>query len=327
MFPDDNVPAETGNALTRAVYQDVLQPAAREVGHVLGRAVHVALAPVRGLVWTAERAEDWLEKEVSARLEKRGVPESSVVTPPPLIMAGVIRGLQVAGPDPDPNLRDLFANLLATAMTEGQTESTHPAFAEILAQLTSDEARILRTAGARATAGMIIAAGFFEKMGLLMPHSPIVSRTVEVTPLEVDLSAPRSLPIYWDNLQRLRLLQQRDAKFEWANTQVTAETDSEYDQRRKGHWRLVRGYAQGYGVPELAAFCNEFETTCRASPEPPKGATPGIVLAFAWPTSFGDRLLRASLDPAEYGSRSVVNIEGVLSEPLDDNRSAAPDFT
>src|SRR5215208_2347463 len=94
------VPEEAAKLLPE-LYRDTLQPAAREIGSALGRAVRMTLAPVRGLAWTWEHAETWLQDAVERRLESRRVAPEDVKPPPPQILAGVIRGVQAAGPETD----------------------------------------------------------------------------------------------------------------------------------------------------------------------------------------------------------------------------------
>ena len=58
------------------VYQDVLQPAAQELGKALqtvAKTVHVALAPVSALVWGYDQIKDFVSTKVPSHPEK---PES-----------------------------------------------------------------------------------------------------------------------------------------------------------------------------------------------------------------------------------------------------------
>ena len=45
---------------------------------------------------------------------------------------------------PNVNLRELYANLLATSIDSITAHEAHPAFVEIIRQLTPDEARIVK---------------------------------------------------------------------------------------------------------------------------------------------------------------------------------------
>jgi Abortive infection alpha len=134
--------AEAVEAVLKAVpvYPDLVQPTAREIGTVMGRAVHAALMPLRGVVWCFEQIEDFVTAAVTERLAD--VPPERVQTPAPTVAGPALEALRFAGSDE--TLRELYANLLATAMDRQSAERAHPAFVEIIKQLTPDEAKILR---------------------------------------------------------------------------------------------------------------------------------------------------------------------------------------
>src|ERR1051325_8571524 len=124
------------------VYEDVVQPAAREIGkglQTVAKTIHIALAPVAGLVWGYETMRDYLGEALTKRL--KGVPTERIITPQAMIAGPALDALKYAGPDPE--LRELYANLLARAMDERTAQEAHPAFVEILRQLTPDEARTI----------------------------------------------------------------------------------------------------------------------------------------------------------------------------------------
>ena len=54
------------------VYQDAVQPGAKEIGKTLqtvGRTINVALAPVRLVVWGAEQLEEFFATRVAAKMQ------------------------------------------------------------------------------------------------------------------------------------------------------------------------------------------------------------------------------------------------------------------
>ncbi len=124
------------------VVHDALHPASQEVGRALqtvGKAVNVALAPLEGLVWGYDKIRDWLVPALENRLSS--TPPTRIV-PPQLTVAGpVLEALRFAGNEED--LRDLYANLLAAAMDSETAHKAHPAFVEIIRQLSPDEAKLL----------------------------------------------------------------------------------------------------------------------------------------------------------------------------------------
>jgi hypothetical protein len=102
----------------------------------LSRTVNIALAPLRGLVW--DEIEEWLSATIERKLEERGVPKERITTPNPDVAVPAIEALRYT------TLREQYANLLATSMDSATALEAHPAFVEILKQLTPDEAKILQ---------------------------------------------------------------------------------------------------------------------------------------------------------------------------------------
>lgn len=125
------------------VYDDLLHEGVQQVGDRLGRVVRISLSPVDALLWPLEAARDWLAREVPKRLLQRGVPEDRIVPPSPQVSVHTIHGVQFAGPMEDSMLREMYAALLATAMDAHTASLAHPAFAEMIRQLTPREARLL----------------------------------------------------------------------------------------------------------------------------------------------------------------------------------------
>ena len=142
-FPiKDMVDAVTGVAKAVPVYQDVVQPAAQEIGKALqtvAKTVHVALAPVSALVWGYEQVKDFVSTKVAERL--KNVPPENLVTPKPNVAGPALEALRYTGHES--SLSDLYANLLAAAMDSSTAQGAHPAFVEIIKQLTPDEAKLV----------------------------------------------------------------------------------------------------------------------------------------------------------------------------------------
>lgn len=138
----DVVDAVTGVAQAVPVYQDVIQPAAQEVGKALqtvAKTVHVALAPVSALVWGYDQIKDFVSTKVADRL--KNVPPENIVTPKPNVAGPALESLRYTGHEEA--LSDMYANLLAASMDKATAEGAHPSFVEIIKQLTPDEAKIV----------------------------------------------------------------------------------------------------------------------------------------------------------------------------------------
>jgi hypothetical protein len=133
--------------LVKLSYGDLLQPAASEVGAMGGevaavarRTVNAALSPIRGLLWSFEQVEELITENVGSRLAGRNPDE--IITPAPNVAVPVIQSLLYCSEQAE--LREMYCRLLATSMDKQRARMAHPAYPEIIRQLTPDEARILR---------------------------------------------------------------------------------------------------------------------------------------------------------------------------------------
>lgn len=134
--------AVTGLVKAVPIYQDALQPAAKEIGKALGtiaKVVNVALAPVSALVWGYDQIKDFVDNKVTEKLQN--VPEENIITPPPHVAGPALESLRYTGSIDE--LKELYANLLASSMDSSTTKDAHPSFVEIIKQLSSDEAKLL----------------------------------------------------------------------------------------------------------------------------------------------------------------------------------------
>lgn len=134
--------AVTGLVKAVPVYQDAVQPAAKEVGKTLetiAKTVNVALAPVSALVWCYDQIKDFVDNKVSEKLQN--VPSDKIVTPPTHIAGPALESLRYTGSIDE--LKELYANLIASSMDKDSTKEAHPSFVEIIKQLSPDEAKLL----------------------------------------------------------------------------------------------------------------------------------------------------------------------------------------
>lgn len=99
------------------LYQDALQPGAKQVGRALetvGKAVNVALAPLSAIVWGYEKICNHLEQKLEQKLAN--VPAEDIQTPKANVAVPIIEGMRNVSEDE--NLQELYANLLANAMNK-----------------------------------------------------------------------------------------------------------------------------------------------------------------------------------------------------------------
>jgi Abortive infection alpha len=103
------------------------------------KAVNLVLAPIRGLVWGWEKIEEIIFPELARRFEQK---LQQLVTPKTTVAGPALQALRFAG-DEAP-LCEMFVNLLTTAMDKETALHAHPAFVEVIKQLSPDEAKVLQ---------------------------------------------------------------------------------------------------------------------------------------------------------------------------------------
>jgi hypothetical protein len=134
---------EAADKIAPLVYGDALAPAMRRLGaeiELVPRAIHLALTPLRGLLWGMEQIEAMIATIVANKM--KGVDPSKIVEPPLNVVGPAFESLKYAGHDE--SLREMYANLIASAMNADTRDSTHPAFAEIIRQMTPLDAHVIR---------------------------------------------------------------------------------------------------------------------------------------------------------------------------------------
>lgn len=140
MIDSDDI-SKIGKCISK-VYDDGLQPAVRETGKIVAlipETINAALAPLRK--WIAYREYNVAETEKLLQSKLANVGSEHIVTPEPYVAVPALQAISYSMNSQD--LRNLYANLLAKSMTDILKNRVHPAFVEIIRQLTPDEAKIL----------------------------------------------------------------------------------------------------------------------------------------------------------------------------------------
>lgn len=85
--------------------------------------------------------DDTFPEEMAAKIAD--IPDENLITPAASIAVPALEGLSYSFEEP--SLKDLYLNLLATASDDRQADQAHPAFAEIVKQLTPNETKLLNS--------------------------------------------------------------------------------------------------------------------------------------------------------------------------------------
>ena len=198
----DTIEAATGLVQAVPIYQDALQPAAKQLGGALetvAKAINVALAPVSALVWGYEQVREFVGSRVAEKL--KNTPPEDIQPPKPNIAGPALEALRYTGHEP--SLRELYANLLAASLDKQTAVIAHPAFVEVIKQLSPDEARLMKLFGLDRPFPIItvrLEMGEGKGGKDVLPH-------VSLLGFEAQCQHPELTPAYLDNLSRLGLIE------------------------------------------------------------------------------------------------------------------------
>lgn len=123
------------------LYQDALQPAAKQVGDALGATlgfVNLILRPIQTFTMAGSSVMDRVDQAVREVLVDH--PESRIVEPKAYIASNAFIGM-ASSLDEKP-LRDMYAKLLAAASLQEMQSAVHPSYADVIRQMTPREAEI-----------------------------------------------------------------------------------------------------------------------------------------------------------------------------------------
>lgn len=210
------IDAVTGLVKAVPVYQDAVQPAAKELGKSLqtvARAVNVALMPLKGIVWSFEKIEALFFPKVEERL--KDVPPEDIITPKANVAGPALEALRYAGEEE--SLSDMYANLLASAMNRNTATNAHPAFVEIIKQLTPDEAKLVAFILEAPLLPILTVRAKRETGGV-----KDIAVNVSLFGAKAGLEDTGRCPAYLDNLVRLGLIE--------IPTGLTYTDDQVYDE-------------------------------------------------------------------------------------------------
>ena len=153
-------------------------------------------------------------------------------------------------------LREMFANLIAASMNADKTDNVHPSFVEIIKQLNTDEAKILKYIKGKHFPTLNVVAYTSSSQ-----HSPTMENFSNV-PYKADCDYPQNIHSYLENLNRLGLID--------LHSQGTLTDVSVYEELEQhpiiehslmlagllGEAKIIRSYAKS------TMFGTKFYDTC-----------------------------------------------------------------
>lgn len=128
-------------------------PNVKEAGQNLGqtaltitKTINNALLPLAAVNFAFDKARVYFTEKFPQDIAAKTatIPPEQVVEPKASIAGPALQGL--AFTHEEPNIKEMYLNLLATAMDGRVATDAHPAFVEIIRQLSSEDAQLMRGA-------------------------------------------------------------------------------------------------------------------------------------------------------------------------------------
>ena len=181
-------------------YDDVAHPAAQATGQV------ISFVPRTIKLWL-EKWEKWIlngehsikKTELLLAEKLKHIHEDKIAEPEPYVAVPALQQLSYSFDSEE--LRELYANLLASSMNTDTKFDVHPAFVDIIKQLTPDEAKLLRYFSKQ----RVIPAVSVHLKSSSGSGYTILERIRVIVPNGV-LFVPENVEVYVENLIRLKLL-------------------------------------------------------------------------------------------------------------------------
>lgn len=181
------------------LYHDGMQPAVQETGKTLAlipKSINAALAGLQQ--WIAHREYNVEETKKLLAMKLKKVDADKIVPPEPYIAVPAIQALSYSMNSID--LRNMYANLLATSMNADKKWNVHPSFVEVIKQLSPDEAKLLKSLTKNSYP--------IIDLRLVSPNGEFDVIVRNYTDVADDIcEQPNKIFSYLDNLERLELIE------------------------------------------------------------------------------------------------------------------------
>lgn len=205
-------------------------------------------------------SRDYFDTEFHEDMAKKlaEIPEEYLATPSPSVAIPAMQGLSYSLEEP--NLKEMYLNLLATATDDRMKENAHPSFADIIKQLSPREASLLLNT---------LRSGLLPVVRLIRTVEEGVGGVLMVNYLlpladtnTGELAEEPSLPVWIDNWIRLGLIEvdygrylTDEDRYAWVEGRPEFVRLEQDDQRGKDGIDVGRGSlrATDFGARFLAA--------------------------------------------------------------------------
>lgn len=130
------------------VYDDLLHKSVKPIGDIISlapRVLKVLTNPIEKWILQKEDALNQIPNLISQKHAERGTLPEDIVEPENYVAVPALQSISYSMDSED--LRDLFANLLASATDRNRKDNIHPSYVEIIKQLSPIDAKLLKYIG------------------------------------------------------------------------------------------------------------------------------------------------------------------------------------
>ena len=258
-----DVTTEVAKEIAKDVYEDVGHPVAKPTGELVGlipRAIKAALSPLEKWVLQKEYNVEETRKLLEKKLEN--VSPDQIEAPEPHIAVPAMQYISYCMDNEE--LREMYANLLASSMKKDTKDNAHPSFVEIIKQLSPDEAKLLGYINRQETGIPMVFLNVRKKSGGTLVLDNGFTNATELCGCDYPLDGEK----YLDNLERLGLLK-RSQELHFTNRTVyRALKEHSYIALQKNHIEMrsdVEKVEYIEGSAELTQFGKSFCKMCIGS--------------------------------------------------------------
>ena len=205
---ENNMPDELGKEIlvesAKAVaiegYNDTFKPALKSIGNVVALPFQVVDAVLtKPKLWVAEKQYNYERTREILAEKLKDTPIEKIVPPENYVAVPALQQISYCF-DSD-ELRDMYANLLASSMNIDTKYTVHPSFVDIIKQLTPDEAKLLKKLSVGSEYPLIDVILRVKNGGYIT----LVHNFTDIAENVCD--CPNEIFSYLDNFERLKLIE------------------------------------------------------------------------------------------------------------------------
>jgi hypothetical protein len=201
-----NAAATNGEVLNKT-YDDMIHPAAKNIGQAaetLTSALNVLLLPISWAVYGFKH----IDAAVKSKLEERlaDTPIEELKEPEPNVVIPAYEALRYSLDKEQ--LKDMYINLIANSMKTATSKHVHPAFVEVIKQLSVFDAELLQKIFYSSTYQIPKVKVRLQKAE--NNHAGIDAHNIVISPKYYNMSFLNEYTVSLENLERLKVISIED---------------------------------------------------------------------------------------------------------------------